>query len=38
MKDLIFFQNERGAIIPSKREEDGWYDIYPCFCRKVYDF
>jgi dUTP pyrophosphatase len=32
MKDKIYFSKlKEGAKIPSKREEDGCYDIYACF-------
>lgn len=29
--ELLFAKVRENAIIPSKREEDGWYDIYACF-------
>ena len=29
--DLIFAKVKDGAVIPSKREEDGCYDLYCCF-------
>lgn len=29
--ELLFAKARPNAIIPSKREEDGWYDIYACF-------
>lgn len=28
---ILFAKTKPDAIIPSKREEDGWYDIYACF-------
>lgn len=32
MSDVIMFaKNNPNAIIPTKREGDGWYDIYACF-------
>lgn len=35
MKEIIYFAKiKKGAVIPSKREEDGCYDIYPCFEEK----
>lgn len=30
-KDLLFAKVKHDAIIPSKRDEDGWYDLYACF-------
>jgi dUTP pyrophosphatase len=31
-KDIIYFAKvKEGAIIPSRREEDGCYDLYSCF-------
>ena len=29
--DLLFAKVHPNAIIPSKRDEDGWYDLYACF-------
>ena len=29
--ELVFAKVRQGAIIPSKREEDAAYDVYPCF-------
>lgn len=29
--EVLFAKTKINAIIPSKRDEDGWYDIYPCF-------
>ena len=30
-QQLLFAKTKEGAIIPSKREEDGAFDIYACF-------
>lgn len=36
MKEMIYFAKLRkGAIIPSKKEEDGCYDIYACFNESI---
>ena len=29
--DLLLHKLREDAIIPSKRKEDGWFDLYPCF-------
>lgn len=29
--ELLFAKTKEGAIIPTKRDEDGCYDLYPCF-------
>jgi dUTP pyrophosphatase len=29
--ELLFAKVKSDAIIPSKRDEDGWYDLYACF-------
>lgn len=35
MKDILFFSKvKENAIIPSKIDENGWYDIYACFDEK----
>lgn len=30
-KQILFAKTKKGAIVPSKREEDGAFDIYACF-------
>lgn len=31
MKEILFAKIKDGAVIPTKREEDAGFDIYPCF-------
>lgn len=31
MKEILFAKLKESAVIPSKREEDGAFDVYPCF-------
>ncbi len=31
MKEILFAKVKDGAVIPTKRDEDAGFDIYPCF-------